>query len=243
MKAVGARSGHIGRLYLAMTLVVAMAATLLGLGPAVLIGRALLSNVFVFLGIHPASIDAPWWTYAVILFAGLGLAPLMALVPIVRTSQTSVRAAIDYRGGSSRPSRATDILARLSRIRRLDRGLLIALRNTVRRPARFFLSAGLLAVAGNLVVSRVAPTAGAAAIAEEQKAQQDTVADQHPWRRPARGERPTADRREDHQLADRRHRPGAGRRWRRVRDRGGLRRRLGPAPGREPASHRDRPPR
>ena len=173
MKAVGARSGHIGRLYLAMTLVVAMAATLLGLGPAVLIGRALLSNVFVFLGIHPASIDAPWWTYAVILFAGLGLAPLMALVPIVRTSQTSVRAAIDYRGGSSRPSRATDILARLSRIRRLDRGLLIALRNTVRRPARFFLSAGLLAVAGTVFVSGVSLSAGVAAIEEEQKAQQD----------------------------------------------------------------------
>jgi len=169
LKAIGARSGDIGRLYLAMTLVVAFVATFLALGPAVLIGRALLGNVFGFLGIDPASLDAPWWTYAVILVAGLGLPPLMALVPILRTSRTSVRAAIDYRGGGSSTSGATGILARLSRIRRLDRGLLLALRNTVRRPARFALSVGLLAIAGTVFVAGVSASAGVAAIEEEQR--------------------------------------------------------------------------
>ena len=90
----------------------------------------------------PASLAAPWWTYAVVLAVGLGLPPLMALVPLVRASRITVRAAIDHHGGGSKPSAATGVLARLSRIRRLDRGLLMALRNTVRRPARFWLSVG-----------------------------------------------------------------------------------------------------
>jgi putative ABC transport system permease protein len=53
MKAIGARSSHIVRLYLSMTLLVALAATLLALAPAVLIGRALLNQMFGIPG-HPA---------------------------------------------------------------------------------------------------------------------------------------------------------------------------------------------
>lgn len=171
MKAIGARSVDIGRLYLAMTLVVAGAATLLALGPAVLIGRALLNNVFAFLGIQAASLDAPWMAYAVILTAGLGLPPVMALVPLVRASRTTVRAAIDHRGLGSKPSGATGVLARLSGIRRLDRGLLMALRNTVRRPARFLLSVGLLASAGTVFVAGVSLGVGVEAIEQESSEQ------------------------------------------------------------------------
>ena len=173
MKAIGARSGDIGRLYLAMTLTVAGAATLLALGPAVFIGRALLNNVFAFLGIEAASLDASWWAYAVIFAAGLGLPPLMALVPLVRASRTTVRAAIDHRGLGSNPSSATGLLARLSRVRRIDRGLLMALRNTVRRPARFLLSVGLLASAGTVFVAGVSLGDGVAAI-EQESSQQRT---------------------------------------------------------------------
>jgi putative ABC transport system permease protein len=173
MKAIGARSGRIGRLYLAMTLVVAAAATLLALAPAILIGRALLSQVFGFLGIDAASLAAPWWTYAVILTAGLGLPPLMALIPLVKTSNTTVRAAMDHHGGASRPSAATGVLTRLSRIRRLDRGLLMAMRNTIRRPARFVLSVGLLASAGVVFVAGMSTSAGVEAIEEEQTKQRN----------------------------------------------------------------------
>ena len=173
MKAIGASSGAIGRLYLAMTLLVAAAATLLALGPSIVIGRALVSNVFAFLGIRPTGIDAPWWTYGVILVLGLGLPPLMALVPLVRTSRTTVRAAMDHHGGGSKPSTATGVLARLSRIGRVDRGLLMALRNTVRRPARFLLSVGLLASAGTVFVAGVSLSAGVGAIEQEQNEQRN----------------------------------------------------------------------
>jgi putative ABC transport system permease protein len=173
MKAIGAPSGRIGRLYLAMTLLVAAAATLLALAPAILIGRALVSLVVGFLGIEPASLGAPWWAYLVILAAGLGLPPLMALRPLVKTSRTTVRAAIDHHGGGSTPSAATGVLARLSRVRRLDRGLLMALRNTIRRPARFALTVGLLASAGTVFVAGMSLSSGTQAIAEDQTAQRN----------------------------------------------------------------------
>ncbi len=173
MKALGARSGRIGRLYLAMTLLVAAAATLLALAPAILIGRAGVTAFLGFLGIEAASLAAPWWTYVVILAVGLGLPPFMALIPLVRTSRTTVRSAIDHRGLGSSPSAPTGVLARLSRIRRLDRGQLMALRNTIRRPARFLLSVGLLASAGTVFVAGMSLSAGVKAIEEERKAQRN----------------------------------------------------------------------
>jgi putative ABC transport system permease protein len=171
MKAIGARSGRIGRLYLAMTLLVALAATVLALAPAILLGRVAVETFLGFLGIEPASLAAPWWTYAVVLAAGLGLPPLMALLPLVKTSRTTVRAAIDHHGGGSKPSAATGVLARLGRLRRLDRGLLMALRNTIRRPARFLLSVGLLASAGMVFVAGMSLSEGTEAVGDEQKAQ------------------------------------------------------------------------
>jgi putative ABC transport system permease protein len=167
MKALGARSGRIGRLYLAMTLIVAGAATLLALAPGILIGRAAVSGILGLLGIEATSLAAPWWTYLVVFAAGLVLPALMALLPLVRTSRTTVRAAIDHRGLGSNPRLAMGVLAWLGRIRRLDRGLLMALRNTIRRPARFLLSAGLLASAGAVFVAGMSLTAGTEAVAEE----------------------------------------------------------------------------
>jgi putative ABC transport system permease protein len=171
MKAIGARSVRIGRLYLAMTLLVAAAATLLALVPAILLGRVAVGNFLGFLGIQAASLAAPWSTYVVVLAVGLGLPPLLALMPLVKASRTTVRAAIDHHGGDARPSAATGILARLGRLRRLDRSLLLALRNTIRRPARFLLSVGLLATAGMVFVAGMSLSAGTQAITEEQKQQ------------------------------------------------------------------------
>jgi putative ABC transport system permease protein len=171
MKAIGARSMRIGRLYLAMTLIVAAAATLLALAPAILIGRALAGQAFGFLGIQATSLASPWWTYLVVLAAGLLLPPLLALIPLVKASRTTVRAAIDHRGGGAKPSAATGVLARLGRLRRLDRGLLLALRNTVRRPARFWLSVGLLASAGTVFVAGMSLSGGVDAIEQEQTQQ------------------------------------------------------------------------
>jgi len=171
MKAIGARSVRIGRLYLTMTLLVATAATLLALPPAILIGRAGVAAILGFLGIQATSLTAAWWTYVLVVAAGLVLPSLMALIPLVKASRTTVRAAIDHHGLGAKPSAATGLLARLGRLRRLDRGLLMALRNTLRRPARFLLTVGLLASAGTVFVAGMSLSAGTQAIAEEQKQQ------------------------------------------------------------------------
>jgi putative ABC transport system permease protein len=171
MKAVGARTSHIMRLYVTMTLMVAAAATLLALLPAIVLGRIQVELFLGFLGIRPLTLAAPWWTYPVILLVGLGLPPLMALVPLIRTSRTTVRVAIDHHGGGTNPSVASGVLVRLSRIATLDRGLLMALRNTIRRPARFVLSVGLLASAGAVFVAGMSLSSGTQAIDDERKQQ------------------------------------------------------------------------
>lgn len=170
MKAIGARTSRVARLYLTLTLLVALVATLLALLPGILIGRAFVPVVFDFLNIEPVSLAPPWWTYALVLTAGLVLPPLMALVPLVKTSRTTVRAAIDHRGLGGESRTATRLLAFLGRVPRLDRGLVMALRNTVRRPARFLLSVGLLASAGVLFVAGMSTRDGLVAVAEESKA-------------------------------------------------------------------------
>jgi putative ABC transport system permease protein len=155
LKAIGARTGQIAALYLAMTALVAAAAALLSLGPALLLGRAAAGWFLGFLGIVPVSLAAPAWTVAVLLGTGLVLPPALAMVPLVRASRTTVRAAIDHRGLTSEWVLPGAALAWLGRLRWLDRGLLLALRNTLRRPARSLLSVGLLACAGTVFVSGV----------------------------------------------------------------------------------------
>jgi len=92
----------------------------------------------------------------------------MTLIPVVKASRTTVRAAIDHHGGSSKPSAATGALARLSRLGRMDRTVLLALRNMVRSPARFSLSVGLLAGAGVVFIAGMSLGDGMAAVADEQ---------------------------------------------------------------------------
>ncbi|HYF95862.1 MAG TPA: FtsX-like permease family protein [Symbiobacteriaceae bacterium] len=173
MKAIGARSGHIGRLYLAMTLLVAAAATLVALAPAAVIGRAGSEMLLGFLGIEAASLAAPWWAYLVILAAGLSLPPLMALSPLIRASRTTVRAAIDHRGLGTDTGAGSRALAWLSRFHGLDGGLLMALRNTVRRPARFLLAVSLLASAGTVFIAGISLSDGVKAIEHEMRAQRN----------------------------------------------------------------------
>lgn len=169
IKAVGASAARVGRFYTTMTLLVAMAATALALLPAIFIGRVGLQQFLGFLGIDPVSVSPPSWAYVVVLGVGLGLPPLMALVPLTKASRMSVRTAIDHHGMGSKAGASAGILARIIRFPRFDRRLLLALRNTFRRPTRFWLSVGLLASGGVVFVAGMSLGASVAALGEEQQ--------------------------------------------------------------------------
>src|SRR6266545_8039759 len=99
MKAIGARSSRILQLYLLMTLGIAVIATTLAFVPGILFSRvfttAILSGV---LGMDAASLTASWWMYVVAITSGIGVPLLFALVPLVKTSSTTVREALNDRG-------------------------------------------------------------------------------------------------------------------------------------------------
>lgn len=160
MKAIGARSGRVLQLYLLMTLVIAVTSTALAIVPGIFISRALAPAVLALLGVDAGSLAAPWWMYAVVIASGMGVPLGFALASLVRTSRTTVREALDYRGVDRRGDLAVRFDAGLSRLQGLDRRVLLAFRNIFRRRARLMLSVGLLGCAGAVFVAGMSTMAG-----------------------------------------------------------------------------------
>jgi putative ABC transport system permease protein len=167
LKAIGARSRPIGTLYLALTIGVAAVGTLIALVPAVLIGQGFANMVLGLLGIESPDLSPLLWVLVVIVLVGVGLPALLTIVPVVRASRVTVRAAIDHHGGASAPSGVADAVSSLSRFSWVNRGLLMAARNVFRRPARTALSLGLLAAAATVFVAGMSLSAEVNAVGEE----------------------------------------------------------------------------
>src|SRR5205814_6187782 len=110
--------------------------------------------------------------YAAVIAAGALLPPLVALAPLVRASRTTVREAIDDSGGDRRRLTTGRLDVWLSRIRGLDRALLIGLRNLARHRGRLLLSVGLLGTAGALFVSGLSTVAAIQAVPGTMAAEQ-----------------------------------------------------------------------
>jgi putative ABC transport system permease protein len=165
LKAIGARWSQILLLYLSMILLVAAVATALAFIPGIVLGRAWAQLLLTgMLNMDATDLAVPWWTYAVVIAAGIVLPLVMALVPLVRASRRTVRETLDDRGVDRQGIRATRFDTWLSRLRGLDRRLLMAFRNSFRRRARFLLSVGLLATAGAIFMGGLNTLAGIQAI-------------------------------------------------------------------------------
>jgi len=169
MKAIGARSSRVLQLYLLMTLVIAVTATALAIVPGILISRAFAPAILTLLGIDAESLTAPSWMYVVVIAAAVGVPLLFSLAPIIRTSRTTVREALDYRVVDRHGDISTRFDAGLGRLRGLDRTVLLAFRNIFRRRARFLLSVGLLASAGAVFVAGMSTMSGFQAFLERDK--------------------------------------------------------------------------
>lgn len=149
MKAVGATTGQLLRMYLGATVGIAAVATVLAAGPALLAGYGLTGLVTDLLNIDLTSRTVPWWVFLSVGAAGIGVPVLVALVPLVRAARITVRAALDDHGAGGRVgARRLDRL--LARIGGGNRTTTLAARNMLRRRTRLVLTLALLAAGGAL---------------------------------------------------------------------------------------------
>lgn len=153
MKAIGATSRQIMGVYFTMVILMGAVSVAIGLLPGIAAGRALAGEVGTLLNFTLYSDSIPWWVYAVELLAGILVPLAAALIPILRVTRTTVREAISDFGTSRNSFGSRKLDAFLSRIRGLDRTLVLALRNTFRRRGRLILTLGLLAAAGGMFMT------------------------------------------------------------------------------------------
>jgi putative ABC transport system permease protein len=152
MKAVGARSGQIARMYLTLATCFGGAALLLAAPLAPPLGymaaqasASLLNYTLLGFRVFPESL-------LLMLAVGLITPWLAALLPVLNVTRVSTREAITTYGTSARFG--ANVIDRLvERFRGLSRPLLLSLRNTLRRKGRLGLTLSTLALAGAVFMS------------------------------------------------------------------------------------------
>ncbi len=153
MKAVGATSGQLVRLYGSLVAALGAVAVSVGLPLGVLAGRALATIVARNQNLHLGSLSLSGWLYAGEVVVGVGLPLALALVPIATSSRRTVLDSLNDHGVEP-PSLNAGRLARwASRCVARDPALVLAIRNSVRRRGRLALTVGLLAAAGALFIT------------------------------------------------------------------------------------------
>jgi putative ABC transport system permease protein len=165
MKAVGARTGQLLSMYLALAGLLAATATGLALYPGLLLGRVFARTAGALLNLDITSGAVPAWVVATVLATGIGIPLLVAVPPLVRGTRRTVRESIDDHGGD--PAGTVGRLGvRLGRLPGLGRTEVMAVRSLVRRPGRLVLTVGLLAVAGATFMTGLNAAGGWNALAE-----------------------------------------------------------------------------
>ncbi|WP_415855115.1 FtsX-like permease family protein [Sinomonas sp. G460-2] len=146
MKAVGATTSQVFGMYLTMTAVIAGLATAIAVAPGLLLGRFIagLGGSMLNLDIDPTTMSP--LVIVVAIAAGVLVPVLVAVPALLRGTRRTVREAIDDHG--TEPVGATARLLTVLRRLPLGRDTAIAARGLLRRPGRFALTVGMLALAG-----------------------------------------------------------------------------------------------
>ena len=160
MKTVGARTSQIAGMYLALIGLIGLSATVIALPLSLFAARGLSSVIGELLNFDITSDAVPAWVFLVQIASGVIAPVLIALVPVLTATRTTVRQALDDVGVNRRAFGAGSLDALLARIRGLDSTLLMALRNTFRRRGRLLLTLGLLASAGAMFLTSLNVEAG-----------------------------------------------------------------------------------
>lgn len=152
MKAIGADSGQIAALYLGQVAVLAAVALLVGMPLGIAGGQGYAGFATRMLNADLRSGFPPGWVVAVQIAAGLIVPLLVAFVPVVAASRTTVHQALQG-ALAARPWGTRRFDGWFTRIRWLPRPLLLSLRTTVRRRARLALTVVTLAAGGAVFLS------------------------------------------------------------------------------------------
>jgi putative ABC transport system permease protein len=160
MKTIGARTSQISGLYLALIGLIGLTATVIALPLSLFAARGLSSVIGELLNFNITSDAVPAWVFLVQVASGIFLPMLIALVPVLAATRTTVRQALDDVGVNRNAFGTGSLDALLARIRGLDGTLLLALRNTFRRRGRLLLTLGLLASAGAMFLTSLNVKAG-----------------------------------------------------------------------------------
>jgi putative ABC transport system permease protein len=153
MKAIGGGRWQIARIYFAQALLLGSAAILVALPVGMAGGRMLCRKLAVFLNFDIASFGVPPWVYLLVAAIGLAVPLLAAAYPVWQGSGVSVRAALaDV--GTARHTFGTSAFDRaLAGMSGRSRPVLLAMRNSFRRRARFLLTVLTLAAGGLFFMS------------------------------------------------------------------------------------------
>ncbi len=136
MKTIGATTGQIAGLYVALVGLLGLTSVALAVPVSVHGARAFSDAIADKLNLARADASIPGWVFVVLALAGILVPLLIAAFPVRRASRITVRQAIDDHGLSFDLPHTR--LAPLP----------MALRNALRRPARLTLTLGLLSAGG-----------------------------------------------------------------------------------------------
>lgn len=155
MKAIGARTRQITGLYLVLIVALGTTASLIGVPLGTAAARGFTKVIAQLLNLEIYRDAIPAWVYLVLFAMGILIPLLLALEPILKTTRMTVRETLnDY--GISRDSASSNLRdGWLSRIRFFDNTLILALRNTFRRPGRLILTLSLLSASGAMFMTGI----------------------------------------------------------------------------------------
>lgn len=152
MKAVGARSGQLVRMYSLLMLLLGALSLAIGLPLGVIAGGRLSFIMADAMNFTVTNSSVPAWVYTIVIASGLLLPLLMSLPTIFRATRATVRAALTDVGisssfGTGRVDRA------LASLKGIGLPYLLALRNTFRRRRRLILALAMLSAGGGLFMT------------------------------------------------------------------------------------------
>jgi putative ABC transport system permease protein len=153
MKAIGASTWKIAKIYLGIVLIFGIVATLLAVPVGILAGKGYAQFVASMLNFELFHQNVSLGVLAFQIAIGTVLPLLVAFVPIYRASRISVRAALNDYGVSDTVSAKSALSRRAANLLRLSNSTILAVRNTFRRKGRLILTLITLVLGGAVFIS------------------------------------------------------------------------------------------